>query len=75
MNYYEMGKKDGKDQFEMDQLTETKRAGSLLIYTAINSEHFEMALAPLSMAEYTGGFVEGYLIASFKAKDHINARS
>jgi hypothetical protein len=66
MNYYQIGKKDGKDQYEMDKLTETDRGGEILIYTAVRSEHFEMALDRLSLSQYVGGFVEGYLSARFR---------
>ncbi len=65
MNFLEIGKKDGASQFGMDVLTETSRNDSLLVYTAIQSEHFEMALSRLSLAEYVGGFVVGYLMARY----------
>jgi hypothetical protein len=47
----------------MDKLPETSRDGRLLVYIAIQSEHFEMALSRLSLAEYVGGFVVGYRTA------------
>jgi hypothetical protein len=63
MNYYEIGNKDGHNQCRMDKLTETSREGELLIYIAITScpEHFEMAIDRLSLSQYVGGFVVGYL--------------
>lgn len=71
MNFYETGKKDGTSQFKMDELTETSRNGELLVYTAITSEHFEQALDRLSLAQYVGSFVEGYLVARTEAQAEL----
>ena len=65
MNYWKQGQIDGKDQAEMDKLTETKREGELLAYTAVQSEHFEMPLGRVSLTQYTCGFVHGYLLTVF----------